>query len=260
MFLDQMNYLEVEEYLKHHDSIIIVTGSTENHGKHMPLGTDTMIPTKIAKLIDERMGKDIVIAPPLPYGSTSDLMGFAGTLSIGPELLIQVLDKLCGQLIEYGFKHFIILNGHGGNSKSIEQVGFDLYKQGAILARVDWWLIAGDLNPYWKGGHGGAEEAAGVMAVDPSLIKMKYINEGENFVNDLGDELPTYQWTTVKFGGSTITIPRPIKNTTDNGWNEYSLTTDRPPKADPKWGTEMVNAMADYVKEFVPAFEKVSKY
>ena len=48
MFLSKMNYLEVEEYLKKSDTIVIPIGSLENHGKHMPLGTDTMIPDKIA--------------------------------------------------------------------------------------------------------------------------------------------------------------------------------------------------------------------
>ena len=52
MYLAKMNYLEVQEYLKKSDTIIIPVGSLENHGKHMPLGTDTMIPDKIAQLID----------------------------------------------------------------------------------------------------------------------------------------------------------------------------------------------------------------
>ena len=52
MFLAKMNYLEVEEYLKKSDTIVIPVGSLENHGKHMPLGTDTMIPDKIAEILD----------------------------------------------------------------------------------------------------------------------------------------------------------------------------------------------------------------
>ncbi|MBQ1240984.1 MAG: creatininase family protein, partial [Lachnospiraceae bacterium] len=72
MFLAKMNYLEVEEYLKKSDTIVIPVGSLENHGKHMPLGTDTMIPDKIAELLDEK--SDLLIAPTINYGATDDLV------------------------------------------------------------------------------------------------------------------------------------------------------------------------------------------
>lgn len=257
MLLDRMNYLEVEDYLKKKDSVIIVTGSTENHGKHMPLGTDTLIPDKIIELVEKKISDEVVIAPTLPYGSTEDLMGFAGTVSVGPELLTEILNKICGQLFDYGFRHFIIVNGHGGNSKSIEATAHYLYKKGARLARVDWWLIAGQINPEWKGGHGGGEETAGVMAVDETLIKMQYIDEGENMVNDLGDELPSYSWSNVLFKNGQITIPRPITDITDNGWLAHGMGTDAPNRANKEWGTEMVEAMADYIAEFVPVFARV---
>ena len=50
MFLEKMNYLDVEKYLKTRDTVVIPVGSIENHGKHMPLGTDTRIPHRIAEL------------------------------------------------------------------------------------------------------------------------------------------------------------------------------------------------------------------
>ena len=257
MFLDRMNYLEVEEYLKTKDTVIIVTGSTENHGKHMPLGTDTFIPHKIIELVNEKVGDEVVIAPTLPYGCTEDLLGFARTVSVGPELLTQMLNKICGQLFDYGFRHFIIVNGHGGNSKPIEATAHYVYKLGGRLARVDWWLIAGQINPAWKGGHGGGEETAGVMAVDESLVKMEYINEGENPRNDLGDELPSSNsWNSVNFKGGLIAIPRPIEDITDNGWFAYGMP-DAPSRANAKWGTEMVEGMADYIADFIPVFARI---
>lgn len=254
MYLDEISYLEVEEYLKHNDTIVIVTGSTENHGKHMPLGTDTFIPNKIMQIFNEKYSDEVVIAPALPYGSTEDLKGFAGTVSVGPDLLTEILNRLCDDFFDYGFRRFIIVNGHGGNSKSIERTGLHLYKKGGLLARVDWWLIAGQVNPMWKGGHGGGEETAGVMAYDESLIKKEYLNEGENLINDLGDELPTSSWTNVLFEGGNVVIPRPLTAMTDNGYMMYGME-DRPSRADVKWGTEMVTHMADYVEHFLKAFK-----
>lgn len=258
MLLENMNYLEVREYLKRKDTVIICVGSTENHGKHMPLGTDTMIPHKIAMLADKILGDDIVIAPTLPYGATEDLRGFEGTVSIGPDGLKLVLNRICDQLFDYGFRRFIILNGHGGNSKSIEYVGLDLYKRGAYLARVDWWLIAGQIRPEWKGGHGGAEEAAGVMGVDPSLIKREYIDLGECIRNDLSEELPSTSWTSCEFEGGMVTIPRPVTNITDNGWLAHGMGSDAPCNATEEWGREMLDTMAKYVADFAGAFERIN--
>lgn len=255
MYLEHMNYLEVEEYLKSRDTVVIPVGSLENHGKHMPLGTDTMIPHRIAEMVNERF-PDIVIAPTLPYGATEDLRGFAGTVSLGVEGLRSVLSSICGQLFDYGFRRFIILNGHGGNNKPIELVGLDLYKKGAYLAIINWWLLAGQLNPAWKGGHGGAEEAAGVMAVDPSLIKKEYLTFDENIRNDISSELPSGAWTAVDFKGGSVTIPRPINRITDNGWLAHGMGSDEPTKATPEWGRAMLDTVADYTCDFIKALER----
>lgn len=66
MRLERMSWKDCEEYFKDHDMVILTTGSTENHGIHNPLGTDTMIPNKILELIEKQ--SDVLICPTLPYG------------------------------------------------------------------------------------------------------------------------------------------------------------------------------------------------
>ncbi|MBQ2956185.1 MAG: creatininase family protein [Clostridia bacterium] len=256
MYLARMNYREVEEYLKTNDTIIIPVGSIENHGLHMPLGTDIMIPDKIAQLLDEK--SDIVIAPTVNYGATEDLAGFAGTISIGTEGLIMVLRSICDHLYRHGFRHFMILNGHGGNTAAIQTVGIHLYRKGAYLANLNWWLMAGQINPEWAGGHGGGEETAGIMAVDPGLIKTEYLNLPEGIRNDLGDDLPYGAWTNILYKGVSVTVPREVKDITDNGWLVHSFKGDVPTRATPKWGREMLEAVADYIADFGNHFRKTT--
>ena len=254
MFLSHMNYLEVEAYLKNSDTIIIPVGSLENHGLHMPLGTDTLIPDEIARLINER--SDILIAPTINYGATDDIDGFPGTVSIGTEGLIALLRAVCDSLYNYGFRHFMILNGHGGNTAAIQSVGNYLYRKGACLAILNWWLMAGQINPEWAGGHGGGEETAGVMAVNPSLIKEEYLNLPEGIRNDLGDDLPYGAWTSVLYKGVSVTVPRAIRAITDNGWLVHAFAGDVPTRANPEWGREMLCATADYIVDFGGHFAK----
>ena len=254
MYLAKMNYLEVEEYLKKSDTIVIPVGSLENHGKHMPLGTDAIIPDKIAELIDQN--SELLIAPTINYGATESLVGFAGTVSIGTEGLIVLLCAICDQFYQYGFRHFIILNGHGGNRAAIQEVGIHLYRKGAYLAMLNWWLMAGQINPEWAGGHGGGEETAAIMAIDSDLIKTEYLELPEGVRNDVSEDLPYDAWTNVKYKGVSIEIPRHIKDVTDNGWLVHAFKHDIPTRADAKWGKEMLDAVADYIVDFSEVFGK----
>ena len=254
MYLSHMNYREVEEYLTRSDTILIPVGSLENHGLHLPLGTDTLIPDEIARLLDQR--SDLLIAPTVNYGATDDLLGFPGTVSLGTEGLITLLRTICDQFYRYGFRHFLILNGHGGNTAAIQSVGMHLYRKGCYLANLNWWLMAGQINPAWAGGHGGGEETAGVMAVNPDLIKREYWNLPEGIRNDLGDNLPYAAWTNILYKGVSVTVPREIKDITDNGWLVHSFHGDVPTRAAEEWGKEMLDAVADYIADFAREFSK----
>lgn len=84
---------------------------------------------RIAELLEEKC--DVMIAPTIPYGATNTIYGCPGTITIGTDGLIMLLTKVCDCLYRYGFRKFIILNGHGGNCRAIEQVGMELHKKGA---------------------------------------------------------------------------------------------------------------------------------
>ena len=249
MFLEKMNYLDVEKYLKTRDTVVIPVGSIENHGKHMPLGTDTMIPHRIAELYSAM--SDTVIAPTVNYGATADIVGFPGTISLGVEGLRALLERICDQLYDYGFRHFIILNGHGGNSKSITEVGHHLYAKGAILANLNWWLIAGELRPEWKGGHGGGEETAAMLAIDPSCVHMQYFMPFEPA--DLSEDLTFAGASDVSFKGIRIPVPRHVTRFSECGW----FGPDSPKEATVEWGKKMLSSTADFCADFIEAFEKV---
>ena len=162
MRLANMTWPKVEEYFKTNDTVMIAIGSIESHGRHMPLGTDTIIPDRILELIEEK-NNSIIIAPTIPYGAADVLMGYSGTVTLGLDVLYQVLKAITDSLWQHGARKFIILNGHGGNIKTIERVGLELEAKGGLMACLNWWLMAWDMNPAWKGGHGGGEETAGAV-------------------------------------------------------------------------------------------------
>lgn len=118
MLLEEMNWMDVDEYLEKDDRLVFVTGSTEEHG-YYSVATDTQCPWEIAKAACEREG--VVLAPALPYGPSPGLMGFPGTVSLDPRTYLDLIDQILRSFVSHGFKRILILNGHGGN-KIIERI------------------------------------------------------------------------------------------------------------------------------------------
>lgn len=256
MRLERITWPQAEAYFKEHDTVIVPLGSTECHGRHMPLGTDTLIPEKILDVLEPKT--DALIAPTMPYGNTDYLSVFPGTVSLGPEVTYQVMFRILDGLRKHGARRFIVLNGHGGNNPVLDRLSVDMQERGCILAQMNWWIMVWDLVPDWKGespwrgGHGGAEETAAVMAIDPDLIDYDAI--GDLHLRSLSDELPFSGMAAVRFKGVDIPMRRFTTDVTDNGW----VGGDHPKYATKEWGEQMINATADYIAEFIEAFKKVN--
>ncbi len=254
MRLANISPLKVAEYLKTNDTILFAIGSVENHGRHMPLGTDYLIPDEILRRLEIRIDPgEILIAPTLPYGSTDYFEGFAGTVSLGTELLTKLLERITDSYYEDGFRKFIILNGHGGNTAAIDRVSLGLHKKGARCLCLNWWKMAGELNPAWAGGHGGAEETAGILAVDPDLVDAEHLSDGQELHSDYGDKFTVPGFHALRFQGATIQAARPVTRYSANGW----VGPDAPPEATKEWGEAMLDAMADYLAELIPAVKRL---
>src|SRR2546422_5395382 len=109
VFLGEMTNPEVEDFLKTHHTVIVPTGSTEQHGPHAPLLTDVLIPQEVAQLIAPRIGA--VVAPPINYALSYPHVGFTGLVHIRIPTFMTLVEDPCVSFATSGFKRVIFLNG-----------------------------------------------------------------------------------------------------------------------------------------------------
>ncbi|MDI6809479.1 MAG: creatininase family protein [Candidatus Eisenbacteria bacterium] len=139
MLIGEMAWVDVEEYLKKDDRIIVVIGSCEQHGKHLPLSTDSIIPLELAKIVSKKTG--VPVLPPLNFGMSLHHMGFPGTVSLAPQTLSQVFTEILSALFTHGFRRIMVLNGHGGNiAPMTSALSVLLNEQKELSIKVfSWW-------------------------------------------------------------------------------------------------------------------------
>ena len=250
MRLANMTWPQAEAYFKENDIVLLSVGSIECHGKHLPLGTDTLIPEKLLELIEPQT--DVAIAPIIPFGACDSQTDYPGTVSLGVDTLYDVFTRLTQGYKAHGVKRFAVLNGHGGNMKTIERLGLEFEEKGCLVAMLNWWLMAWDMNPAWKGGHGGGEETAAILGIDPSLVDQSEIG-GPLKLFDLTENLKATGFRSVEFKGVSVEILRSTPHVTDSGW----IGPDHPNTATVEWGKEMLQTTADYIVDFMEEFKKV---
>jgi creatinine amidohydrolase len=154
------------------DLVLVPVGTLEAHGG-CPVGTDTIIPTALAKDLAPRL--EALIAPAVPYGVTNSLLPYPGSTTVSTPTFIAYLLEACGGLADAGLRRIVILNGHGGQTKEVHEVVRRLWDEHrAFAVAVEWWGPAGDLSRQVYGeivsGHAGVEETAMVLAAAPHTV------------------------------------------------------------------------------------------
>ena len=112
MRFEELNWMDVEAYLKQDDRLLLVTGACEQHG-YLSLLTDVKIPAALADAASSQTG--VLVAPPLNFGVSPYFLAYPGTISLRVSTFIEVVADLVRSVYGYGFRRLLFLNGHGGN-------------------------------------------------------------------------------------------------------------------------------------------------
>ncbi len=164
------------------DSTVVLApiGSIEQHGRHMPLGTDSMLAHAVALGAAERVEGTIVLPPPW-YGFSPHHMRFPGTVTLTVPTLIALIEDIVGSVVAHGFRRIALVNGHGGNVGAIDMLAASLgarhYGRARIVGLTYFQLAReriADIRESDEGGMGHAceFETAMMLHLQPNLVKM----------------------------------------------------------------------------------------
>lgn len=140
MNLGEMNWMEVEQYLKTDDRVMVILGATEQHG-YIELDADIKIPQRLAEAASAQTG--VLVTPPLNFGCSSYFVDYPGTISLRVSTLLNAVEDIIRSLYHQGFRRILIVNGHGGNDPakvSLGEVVNDL--RDLKLSWYNWWKSA----------------------------------------------------------------------------------------------------------------------
>ena len=216
--------------------LVLPVGAVEQHGPHLPVGTDFFAVEHIARSAASEAAAQIpvIVAPTLPFGSSHHHLIFGATLSLATQPYYQAVYDLAETAILSGFQRLFIVNGHGGNDELVQLVARDLaLKHPAHLAAASYWTIAWDAliaeGAHETGllpGHAGVFETSLMMALRPDLVKEPRPHR---------DELPT---------SDPRSFYAPYRAELHGAWQKIDGYTDSPDRATAALGERYLEAIS----------------
>ncbi len=185
MRLQLQSWPEVEQYLTRSEGIIVPIGATEQHGPVGLIGTDAICAETLAWRVGE--AADALVAPTIAVGMSEHHMAFPGSLTLRPSVLLGVIHDVVLSLSRHGFRRVWFLNGHGGNTATLEAAFSEIYASVPRLvgdadsircAAVAWWeapsaeRLSAELFGENDGDHATASEVSVALAAHPDDSKL----------------------------------------------------------------------------------------
>lgn len=192
VLMEEMSWVEIKEAIeKGKTTVLVISGSIEQHGPHLPTGTDTYLAYEVGQRAARRLGHALV-APVIRPALSEHHMGFPGSFTLTWETYMDVLEDYCDSLARYGFKDVVLMSSHGGNNAVLKAITPDLAKKlyGKVnihlvlhiekgMAEAVAFLKEKGISAEKAGVHSGYGETSEMLVAKPHLVKMALAEQGQ---------------------------------------------------------------------------------
>jgi creatinine amidohydrolase len=246
-----MTSSEIREAAKEDRVVMLPVGSIEQHGPHLPLGTDSFAVEIVCKKAAEKMQAEVVLAPTVAYGFNEESMDFPGTITINGTAFIEYLFSICRSFAHHGFKKIVIVNGHGNNIPYVNITSDRiLYETKSICASVNYFSLAsekaGKILESSVLSHADEMETSMILAARPDLVDMSKAVKEISF--------PKSKW--IFWGVNAMKKPRLIHFMDYDSRITRTGVVGDPTVATREKGEQMIEAFALDIADFVQEFRK----
>lgn len=208
-------------------ALVVPVGSTEQHGPHLPLDTDTRIASAVADVLVTRLTGSWLVAPAIAYGASGEHEGFAGTVSIGTPALTKLLLEFARSACRWATR-LVFVNGHGGNVSALREAVALLRYEGRDVAWCSCVAPGGDA-------HAGHTETSVLLHISPELVREDLMMPGNQ--GALADLMPQMRRGGVAAVSSLGILGDPTTATAQEGGRIFA---------------DMVDAGVDRIDRWVP--------
>ncbi|NLY43158.1 MAG: creatininase family protein [Clostridiaceae bacterium] len=253
VWLNELTWEDVAEYLKTDDTIIFPIGSTEQHGPAGPLGVDTYAAIALAEDAAKEAG--VLVVPPLWFGDSPHHLGFPGTISLKTETMVAVVKDVIHSLARNGFKRVLVINGHKGtNLAGLTTACRNLHEYelpDVKIALTDPLFLAGDIAHIkdHREHHAGELEISHVYYKYPHLIKKEKLVDEEVDLQGIFSEY--IKADLFGKGGSCVEVfwnSKEQKAFAPNG--SFSNSSKASPEKGKVYHEHMVKKLVDFINWF----------
>jgi len=169
------------EALDRKTPVVIPIAALEQHGRHMPLFTDSLLLGEVVRRVTERLKDRVLFAPLMWLGNSEHHLDFPGTMTAAPRVYLDLLKDMVENFIFNRFTRIVLINGHGGNIVPAQQAMFEVrqkYRQrnDLVLLSATYWTLGGsprEADPTLvqnRMGHACEWETSMMLRLAPNLV------------------------------------------------------------------------------------------
>jgi creatinine amidohydrolase len=249
---EEFSWPEIRDAVAQNRVAILPVGTVEQHGPHLPLGTDVLTAAEMSRRAVERVPEQAILLPPVYYSFNEHHMDFPGTIAIQGETVIRYVTDIGVSLARHGFRKVLLVNGHGSNVPFLDIAARNITIQTeAICAMVSWWSLVPKRvmsklrESEYPGGmaHGCELETSVLLYLRPDLVQFEKAERDIHFGSN-----EFFYWD--------LELPSPIAF--QEWFSRYSKTgtLGDPTKATKAKGEKFVNAVVDRLVALIEEFRK----
>jgi creatinine amidohydrolase len=242
---NRLTWQEMNEAIAAERVVILPTGSTEQHGPHLPLDVDTFLVESVCLEVGRRACDRVLVLPTISYGLNLHHIDFPGTIHIEPEAFIAFCVNVTKSVAYHGFRRILIVNGHGSNTPLVDLVARKtVLTTDSICAAVNYYSLAteafGEVKETAVMAHADEFETSLYLYLAPERVKMRMAAPGTDVTGQYlsSDSIPEYpvrfndywgRWTSCGIHGD------PTKATAEKGRIIFDAVASRLTEVVDEW-------------------------